>query len=408
MLHIVAPSKHMIMWHCRHLLDGLGAQSNSTMTALLGILRIMMSSRVVYCMACEAFVAKQAAYQLAAEPQVQQRLAIYVAQFRWHGLNVRSTEVFILRSMLWARLPGMYFKSVLEAFLRENGKSIPLKFKWATDMEFVPYSEMMTYRCGVLVPNDLTMASFAEAYAMGFPLFLPVDEWLYRLQKSVPYGFMVHAVSLPGDHPSPFWQEKSRALTTVMMWLRLSDFSTWPFTQRFCSVPELLEGLMKTPLEKISLAMLEWMAKSQEEGLRRWSGLLHSLQQGSEVMSESSLEVLQESVFGPGYVSRSDLLYSALACEHEKFDKFGWPAFRSVVEANAVAGFPLEQDIAFFTDVALLDLGEAAAESQVRSFNVALQHFLKNLSADEVDIAFAGLGHCHLGVVGCECFSCLR
>lgn len=75
-----------------------------------------------------------------------------------------------------------------------------------------------------------------------------------------------------GDHPSPFWQEKSRALTTVMMWLRLglepcanhleyvvhfdvfllstlqwfssrlSDFSTWPFTQRFCSVPELLEG----------------------------------------------------------------------------------------------------------------------------------------------------------------------
>lgn len=64
---------------------------------------------------------------------------------------------------------------------------------------------------------------------------------------------------------------------------------------------------MKTPLEKISLAMLEWMAKSQEEalalvctcgimrftfsrtprgqtvfvkGLRRWSGLLHSLQQG--------------------------------------------------------------------------------------------------------------------------------
>ncbi|CAK9007479.1 unnamed protein product [Durusdinium trenchii] len=245
-----------------------------------------------------------------------------------------------------------------QAFLRENGKSIPLKFKWATDMEFVPYSEMMTYRCGVLVPNDLTMASFAEAYAMGFPLFLPVDEWLYRLQKSVPYGFMVHAVSLPGDHPSPFWQEKSRALTTVMMWLRLSDFSTWPFTQRFCSVPELLEGLMKTPLEKISLAMLEWMAKSQEEGLRRWSGLLHSLQQGSEVMSESSLEVLQESVFGPGYVSRSDLLYSALACEHEKFDKFGWPAFRSVVEANAVAGFPLEQDIAFFTDVALLDLGE--------------------------------------------------
>ena len=35
MLHIVSPSKKMIMWHCRHLLDGLGAQSNSTVTALL-------------------------------------------------------------------------------------------------------------------------------------------------------------------------------------------------------------------------------------------------------------------------------------------------------------------------------------------------------------------------------------
>eukprot|EP00913_Durusdinium_trenchii_P025751 g24167.t1 len=73
----------------------------------------------------------------------------------------------------------MYFKSVLEAFLRENGKSIPLKFKWATDMEFVPYSEMMTYRCGVLVPNDLTMASFAEVQAYG-SMFFGRPEFLER------------------------------------------------------------------------------------------------------------------------------------------------------------------------------------------------------------------------------------
>lgn len=49
---------------------------------------------------------------------------------------------------------------------------------------------------------------------MGFPVFLPEDEWLYRqallslfspaaaeccrLQKSVPYGFMVHAAPFQG------------------------------------------------------------------------------------------------------------------------------------------------------------------------------------------------------------------
>ena len=213
---------------------------------------MVSSKRSLPCVACEMFVAKQAAYQLAAEPQVQKRLAIYAEQNRWQGLQGKSTKVIIMRSMLWTRLPGMYFKSILEAFLRQNKETISFTFQWPTDAEFIPYTEMVLYRCGVLVPNDLTMAAFAEAYAMGLPLFLPVDEWLYRLQKSVPYGFMVHAGSLPwipGD-PSPFWEERTRPIRAVMKWLSLSDFSTWPHTQRFRSVPDLLEALMTTELQK--------------------------------------------------------------------------------------------------------------------------------------------------------------
>ncbi|CAE7652651.1 unnamed protein product, partial [Symbiodinium pilosum] len=43
MLHIIEPEHQMLVWHCRHLLDGMGAQSNSTSTAVLGLLRTMMS-----------------------------------------------------------------------------------------------------------------------------------------------------------------------------------------------------------------------------------------------------------------------------------------------------------------------------------------------------------------------------
>ncbi|CAJ1379563.1 unnamed protein product [Effrenium voratum] len=382
MLRIADPAKIMLMWHCRHLLDGLGMHSNSTATALLGLLRVM-ASRSTKCLACEVFVAKQAAWQLAMpEPQVQRRLAIYVEAYSWKGLSARPMEVLVMRSMLWTRLPGMYFKTILEAFVRENREVLPLSFNFATEAGFIPYSEMVLHRCGVLVPNDLTMAAFAEAYTMGFPVFLPEDEWLYRLQKSVPYGFMVHAAPFQGlpntthwGSAAPFWYEKTRALTSVMAWLRLSDFSAWPHTKRFDSVPQLLRGLIDTDLRETSAAMRKWMAANKKEGLYQWSGLLASLlHDGAPYVSATSSLAMdpQWAKLKTADVTRNDLLYSALACEHESFDNFGWPTFRAVLEADAAA----------------------TAEARVMSYNAAMHMFLKNATADK-----AGLeGRCHLGL----------
>ncbi|CAJ1379568.1 unnamed protein product [Effrenium voratum] len=405
MLRIADPAKIMLMWHCRHLLDGLGMHSNSTATALLGLLRVM-ASRSTKCLACEVFVAKQAAWQLAMpEPQVQRRLAIYVEAYSWKGLSARPMEVLVMRSMLWTRLPGMYFKTILEAFVRENREVLPLSFNFATEAGFIPYSEMVLHRCGVLVPNDLTMAAFAEAYTMGFPVFLPEDEWLYRLQKSVPYGFMVHAAPFQGlpntthwGSAAPFWYEKTRALTSVMAWLRLSDFSAWPHTKRFDSVPQLLRGLIDTDLRETSAAMRKWMAANKKEGLYQWSGLLASLlHDGAPYVSATSSLAMdpQWAKLKTADVTRNDLLYSALACEHESFDNFGWPTFRAVLEADAVAGFPLGKDVMFFSELAIADLAKAAtAEARVMSYNAAMHMFLKNATADK-----AGLeGRCHLGL----------
>ncbi|CAE7212212.1 unnamed protein product [Symbiodinium natans] len=409
MLHIIEPARQMLVWHCRHLLDGMRAQTNGTSTALLGLLRTMAFSRPrCYFVSCEAFAAKQAAWQLAMpEPQVQKRLALYVEPYKWHGLNARSTDVFVMRSMLWSRVPGMYFRAVLQAFLRENAHVVPLNFRFANEVGFVPYSDIALHRCAILVPNDLTMAAFAEAFTMGLPLFLPADEWLYRLQKSVPYGFMVHGAALFGTqlghlHGSPLppvWCEKAQSLIAVMSWLRLSDFSTWPSTLRFRSIPDLLEGLVSADFRSVSQEMLRWSSANKDEGLRRWSALLAGMQGGTWSDSEPRSEEIAVKD-----VSREDVLYAALACEHETFDKFGWPAFRAALETDAVSGSTTGETAAF-SEIAISTLQKAfEADRNARSSSVLdaitqpLKHFLTNLTLHgKADIR--GLdGYCHLGL----------
>ena len=44
---------------------------------------------------------------------------------------------------------------------------------------------MATLRAAVLIPNDVTMFTFSESYAMGLPILMPAAEWLYRIQKGV-------------------------------------------------------------------------------------------------------------------------------------------------------------------------------------------------------------------------------
>eukprot|EP00439_Symbiodinium_sp_Y106_P046422 s3083_g5.t3 len=415
MLHIVEPTHSLLVWHCRHLLDGLGAQTNGTSTALLGLLRTMASPMrpPCYFLSCEAFAAKQLAWQLAVpEPQVQKRLALYVEQYKWEGLQGRPTDVLVLRSMLWSRVPGMYFRAVLQAFLRENSKVVALNFRFANDVGFVPYSDIALHRCGVLVPNDLTMAAFSEAFAMGLPLFLPSDEWLYRLQKSVPYGFMVHGASslfgasehdgLQSSSLPPAWHEKSQSVLAVMSWLRLSDFSTWPSTLRFSSIPDLLEGLVTTDFRSVSHRMLRWTSAKKDETLRRWAWLLRGMQDGSawsdsEPRTEHGAKQPEEVMDS----SRDDMLYAALACEHETFDKFGWPSFRALLESDAVTGFVTKKS-AVFTELAISTLQKAVEDNNpgslaVDTMIIPLKLFLANLSSGKADIGGLG-GHCHLGM----------
>lgn len=72
LLHATAPEKPMIFWHCRHLLDGLGALANATRTLVLMSLRTMAAAPGVAFLACEDFAAAQAAAQLGvAAPAVQ-------------------------------------------------------------------------------------------------------------------------------------------------------------------------------------------------------------------------------------------------------------------------------------------------------------------------------------------------
>ncbi|CAE8626034.1 unnamed protein product [Polarella glacialis] len=442
LLHVTEPTQPMLVWHCRHLLDGLGGQPNGTSTAMLALFRSMAAVRpgaAISFLACEAFAARQAAWTLGLPqaPPVHRKLALYAETFRWaaFGPEGKPADVLVMRSMLWSRLPGMYFRTVLEAFGRENKDVLQLSFRFAADGPLMPYSEMARYRCGVLVPNDLTMAAFAEAYAMGLPIFLPSDEWLYRLQKSVPYGFMVHAGRLPvgadaggeeqaaGEQHSPFWKEKSRGLVTVLSWLRLSDFSTWPHAQRFGSIPELLQGLASEDLESVSQGMRSWVAKGKSEEIPRWYAAVASiLEAGAQAQvghtsppADASPESPQQSAAPSSGRSRggiaslrADLLYAGFACEHESFDAKGWPSFRAIVEASSMGNFPANDDTLRITESILAR--ENVSEEDVRDWNAGMLRFLKaaqdestgdaNSVLPAVEAALRGLGgRCHLGLV---------
>lgn len=430
LLHSLSPSQPLLFWHCRHLLDGLGAQPNSTATALLALLRSMESRSSTSCIACETFAAKQFSWQLALpEPPVHRRLALYVKEHRWSGADAYPDgypdQVLVLRSMLWSRLPGLYFRTILEAFVRTNREALQLQFRFANDFGLLPYEEIAKHRCSVLIPNDLTMATFPEAYAMGLPIFLPQDEWLYRLQKSVPYGFMVYDGRLPqlnepaesGGEPPPFWAQKQRSMPAVLHWLSTSDYSTWPHVQRFASIPQLLHDIAEADMKKLSHGMLCWLQEGQSSVLPRWAAAVSSILPSSTWWGFLPTNRQTEAFNGSGIGSceeegqqgdfagdfRSDALYAGMACEHDSFDP-AWNRCRAAVEACAALHFKADIHRAF--EVIDSDFFSShrcqEEESQLQSWNALFRFFLSvNQSAlSTADTSVLGLGgHCHLGSI---------
>ena len=144
-----------------------------------------------------------------------------------HQLSIASSPCFPHFS---AREVGRCRNLIGEAPRSDN--QIPkVDFRFAMDELFLPYGEMARVRAALLIPNDVTMFTFSEAFAMGLPVLMPSPEWLYRMQKSVPYGYMVHrGPVLPGpqdEFPTPpFWghKESFKALPQVISRLQASLF----------------------------------------------------------------------------------------------------------------------------------------------------------------------------------------
>eukprot|EP00928_Gymnodinium_smaydae_P087706 TRINITY_DN71937_c0_g1_i1.p1 TRINITY_DN71937_c0_g1~~TRINITY_DN71937_c0_g1_i1.p1 ORF type:complete len:715 (-),score=116.06 TRINITY_DN71937_c0_g1_i1:45-1877(-) len=446
LLHATAPEKPMVVWHCRHLLDGIGALANATKTLIFVSLRHMVAqSSGVAMIACERFASVQASLQLGIPPPaVHRRLGLYAEAHAWraYGEGGRPREVLVMRSMLWTRLPGLYFRALLDAFLNENRKWLRLTLAFASDFTegLLPYSEMVAYRCAVLVPNDLTMASFVEAYTMGIPLFMPTDEWLYRLQKSVPYGFMVNDGRLPvphisssiadvadvGDHETssavlePFWKERLRSPANVLHWLGISDFSTWPHSQRFSSIPELLRALITADLQAVSSGMREWLAQGKEEFLPKWAAVVTRVML-PEVAKEAEPADLEASARqqaasrGKVHLQRGSeadeshrkrLLYAGLACEHASFDAGGWRGFRALVDRSAEHGFPMDEAVRSASTQALQGATALASAGtpgiDAGAWNARVREFLSAAQQPDMDgdAAIRGLnGHCQLGII---------
>lgn len=74
-----------------------------------------------------------------------------------------------------------------------------MTFSMAASMrpDELPPEEIARYRAVMLVPNDITVFSFIEAFCMGVPTFVPTAEWLFRLRRTVPFGFLQPSATLP-------------------------------------------------------------------------------------------------------------------------------------------------------------------------------------------------------------------
>merc|ERR1712150_36893 len=125
------------------------------------------------------------------------------------------------------------------------------------------------YSAAVFWPNDLHQRTFHEVYRMGMPLFVPDALTLYRMQRTVNWGYSSYACRLPEsmyDEQSmgladsarshngydPWWDSYSESASKVLYWQRFADWEQMPAVQRFASIPALLQHLVSIDFEAIS------------------------------------------------------------------------------------------------------------------------------------------------------------
>jgi len=422
LLDVLTPETPMVHPVCSQLLWG-APQGDTAGTMLLGYVRLAAKRDNRLFVACNAFAAAQCLYQTGVALHIVPRVALYLPPgLRWAAGKPGGhwREVLVLRARYWHRMPGQYFMDVLEAFLRTNEARYNLSLLMAASMgpDELPPAEISRYRSILLVPNDLTVFAFIEVYAMCVPTFVPTPEWLYRLHRTVPFGFLQPAATLPhlqdGDASEgfpfpPFWRAEGRGhpddVTAVIHWQRLSELHSYPGVHQFASVPELLEKLVATDLGVASIAMAAYGAELRNHSAKAWRTALYRLI-GNTVGVEADPEAIairEDGVGAPaedsanvsgGNYSAQQEFANHLSCRAVGFEPV-WPKLLELLLANAAKGFPVDWALQSQAEALWHSVQQAGDDLLMKAS--ALFHQVLLGDADPSLLAMAD--HCHYGIV---------
>merc|ERR1712151_59692 len=152
---------------------------------------------------------------------------------------------------------GRNFVALLSNFIRTNG--LPLKLDvLSKGSDFLPHGAMAARRAALLVPHDLGVHTLNVLYRIALPLFVPGRSWAFRLHTAMPWGWTAYGGALPDDAQDPFgmplaciraqipfspWLDVDSSASAVSYWYEYSTSATFPFANRFESLPALLTAL---------------------------------------------------------------------------------------------------------------------------------------------------------------------
>ncbi|CAE8673448.1 unnamed protein product [Polarella glacialis] len=419
LLDVLAPQTPLVYPICSQLLWG-APTGDQVASMLLGQVRLMahQPSRR-FLMACNSFAAAQCFYQTGVALPVVPRVAHYLpTDAIWSAFSEGGhwREVLVLRARYWHRLSGQYFMDVLESYLRTNEGRHNYTFVMAASMgpDELPPAEIARYRASVLIPNDFTVFAFVEVYALGVPTFVPTPEWLYRLRRAVPFGFLQPSLALPDLDGSragfpfpPFVSAAGRTdpgdLFAFLHWQRLSELHMRPHVPQFSSIPALLELLETVDLHDLSTRMLQHVQALRAEAANYWGSVLQRIYSHSEVeasFNEVAAKNIAATVVPEVLEFRqeihdesADRLAELLDCRSAGHEP-AWRVFQTAFQQSAALGFPEDWDLQ--ASASSFWPGVHAASDDLTTA-AALFHQVLIGEADPELMMHAG--HCHFGLV---------
>jgi len=213
--------------------------------------------------------------------------------------------VFIARTRFWLSYSGQHAINLFYRLIKANSLSDPmLEARFTSPREFVEFHEIVAYQAAVLFPISEYVMIFDELYTLGMPLFMPTKEWLMRVWRPSSYmGLDVRTFYPEARVPKALELEKAGALAPYFpllpfatpinldpdefrvyyFWYDTCPFAYYPHIQKFESIPDLIDQLLRLDISRrqlLSAEMRQYVAAVQGETFSWYRSALHKLMNG--------------------------------------------------------------------------------------------------------------------------------